>query len=523
MVWFDLLYPSEKKWEEEKKQGGRVSPRLAYDLQLDRLVKDNVLDRDEYAQLSQELEYLPIDRKVVLFRQAVLGDLMRNPHFLDKCGAFCAKLKNNVPVKRNIWDPPVPVYKNLEEQVGVLEANYQSICTTDLGAATAFRTEALMRLAYFFESDEYKGRLREVIKLLKELLASGAVRYRPEYAYGQVMESMVIQDVYRENFYVMREKGLLKKPIIDKDYLIPADNIILENNMEEIYSKTIVKLCDFVSKLNSTIVNTFRRIQRELPYYRAGIRLHEMYRRLGCQVCLPQVEEGYGASMEFCELYPVHLLAGKSLNEIQTNSYSNKEGRTAIVTGYNSGGKTTFLQAVGIAQIMMQFGFFVPAASYQASIVPFIGSLFSRSEDIDTIYGKLEQELMEVKNVAGRIEAGSLLLINEIFGTTSEKEGTEIAAEVLCAFSRTHSHMIFVTHLKYLADMVQEQKLALAEGEHAVNYVTEQFKEADGRLKKTYRIRKGCPEPGIFEKELFDKYYGKALWKKTDEECEVFE
>ena len=38
------------------------------------------------------------------------------------------------------------------------------------------------------------------------------------------------------------------------------DNIILFNNMDEIYSKTIVRLCDFASKLNSTIVNAFKAI-----------------------------------------------------------------------------------------------------------------------------------------------------------------------------------------------------------------------------------------------------------------------
>jgi len=516
MIWFDLLYPSEEKWEQGK-AGGKVGAQLAYDLQLERLVDDKVLDREEYAGVCGELEYLPVDREVILFRQAVLKDLIRNPHFLDKCDAFCKRLKNNVPVRRNIWLPAVPVYKNLEEYIGILETNYQVICTSNLRAETEFHADALVQLAHFLENDEYKEKLREIIGLLKEVLASGAIRYRPEYTFGQVMESVSIQGLYQENTYVTKEKGLLKKKVVDKDYLIPAENIILYNNMDEIYAKTIVKLCDFASRLNAEIVSAFKRIQREIPYYRAGVRLYEMYRSLDIPVCLPQVEEGCGAGMEFGGLYPVQLLAKKPVNEIQSNSYSNKEGRIAIVTGHNSGGKTTFLQAVGIAQLMMQLGFYVPAAFYRAEAAPFIGSLFAGNEDADTIYGKLEQELTAIKRMAGRIKEGSLLLMNEILGTTSEKEGADIAGEVLQAFSHTHSHMIFVTHLKCLADWVEEKNqdgvsgLALAEGEHAVNYVTEQVTDMDGKAGKTYHILKGRPEEGIFERELLDKYYGTVL------------
>ena len=510
MIWFDLLYPSEEKWERGK-AGGRVGERLTHDLQLKRLAEGNVLSGEEFTRLCQELEHLPADREVILFRQAVLQDFIRNPHFLDRCSEFCARLKSNVPVKRTIWDPPVPVCKNLEEYIGILEANYHAICTANLGAETEFRSGAMTCLSYFLENNEYKDRLREMIGILKEILEAGAIRYRPEYTFGQVMESVMIQGVSQGNQYVTKEKGLLKKPVVDKDYLIPAENIVLFNNMDEIYSKTIVRLCDFASRLNGAIVNAFRRIQQEIPYYRAGIRLYEMYRRLGIEACLPQIEEGCGARMEFRELYPIHLLAEKPAGEIQSNSYSNEEGRIAVITGNNSGGKTTFLQSVGMAQIMLQFGFYVPAASYKAAAAPFIGSLFSGNEDADTIYGKLKQELTAVKTVAGSMREGSLLLMNEILSTTSEKEGADIAAEILHAFSQTHSHMIFVTHLKCLADMVEEKRLPLAEGERAVNYVTERSEEGDGKMRKTYRILKGRPEEGIFERELFDKYFGNFL------------
>ena len=104
MIWFDLLYPSEEKWEQGK-AGGKVSSSLVHDLQLERMVEEHVLDREEFAGLCQELEHLPVDREVILFRQEVLQDLIHNPHFLDKCSDFCKRLKNNAPTKRDIYNP----------------------------------------------------------------------------------------------------------------------------------------------------------------------------------------------------------------------------------------------------------------------------------------------------------------------------------------------------------------------------------------------------------------------------------
>jgi hypothetical protein len=93
------------------------------------------------------------------------------------------------------------------------------------------------------------------------------------------------------------------------------------------------------------------------------------------------------------------------------------------------------------------------------------------SEDIYTVHGKLEQELVGIKKISQQIEHHSLILINELLASTSEEDGTQIAAEVLHAFANTRSNIIFVTHLYELAILAESGKLLLPEGEKAVNYV----------------------------------------------------
>ena len=51
-----------------------------------------------------------------------------------------------------------------------------------------------------------------------------------------------------------------------------------------------------------------------------------------------------------------------------------------IVTGANQGGKTTFLRSLGLAQLMMQSGMFVPAARIQPNIVDGVFTHFKREK-----------------------------------------------------------------------------------------------------------------------------------------------
>lgn len=498
MFYFDLLYPSAQK-RKQGREGVKVGRNLVQDLQLEELVLSGAINREEYDVLCGEIVHLPSDREVIAFRQEILKDLADDPCFIKHCTDFCGRLKDNVPRKRvSIWESSEPLHKALQEHISVLRHNYLTICSADLKAA--FRSETLVRLVEFLGEGTYKARLEEVIRLLEEVIDAGAVGYRVEYTYGQAMNRVEIQSLFPENRYVMKEKGILKRKVVDEDYLISAEgNLILRNNMNEIYGKTVVKLCDLASRMNGAIVGAFKRMRQELSYYQTGIKLLDLYRRLGIPSCMPRIEERRGGILEYEQLYPLRLLSrcgadpepGHSCG-IQGNDYRSDKGRIGIVTGRNSGGKTTFLQAIGTAQILAQLGFFVPAGFCRASAAPYVGSLFANVEDIHTVHGKLEQELVDIRELAGHLKEGSLILMNEILASTSEEEGTEIMAEVLRAFSHTHSNVLFVTHLGDLANLVQEGSLALAEGEKAINYVTEPCREDEG-LPRTYRI-----EPGSF-------------------------
>ncbi|WP_240977948.1 hypothetical protein [Planctomonas sp. JC2975] len=97
-----------------------------------------------------------------------------------------------------------------------------------------------------------------------------------------------------------------------------------------------------------------------------------------------------------------------------------------MVTGANRGGKSTFLRSVGLAQLMMQAGMFVPARSLSATIVSGVFTHFKREEDTALASGKFDEELARMRDIVGQIQPRALILFNESFAATNEREGAEV-------------------------------------------------------------------------------------------------
>ena len=68
--------------------------------------------------------------------------------------------------------------------------------------------------------------------------------------------------------------------------------------------------------------------------------------------------------------------------------------------------------------------------------------------------GKLDEELARMSEIADTITPSGLLLCNESFGSTNEREGSEIARQVVRAMVEAKVKVFFVTHLFDLADSI---------------------------------------------------------------------
>ena len=172
-----------------------------------------------------------------------------------------------------------------------------------------------------------------------------------------------------------------------------------------------------------------------------------------------------------------------------------------IITGANQGGKSTFLRSIGVSQMMMQCGMFVPAESFHANIGSQLITHYRRKEDATMKSGKLDEELSRMNKIVDHLTDNSILLLNESFAATNEREGSEIARQILSALLKKRIKVFFVTHLFEFAHDLYEKNLP------DVTFLRAERKTGG---KRTFRLAKGEPLQTSFGEDLYDNVFIKS-------------
>ncbi len=123
-------------------------------------------------------------------------------------------------------------------------------------------------------------------------------------------------------------------------------------------------------------------------------------------------------------------LALVGVADVVGNDLEARDARLVLVTGANRGGKSTFLRALGQAQVMGQAGMLVAARHAALPRARHVVSHFRRGEDEGLHSGKLTEELARMSGLVDHLAPGDMVLANESFASTDEREGAEIARQV---------------------------------------------------------------------------------------------
>jgi DNA mismatch repair protein MutS2 len=133
---------------------------------------------------------------------------------------------------------------------------------------------------------------------------------------------------------------------------------------------------------------------------------------------------------------PVSYSAGPTV-------FSESAERTAILSGVNSGGKTTLIELLAQVAILAQMGFPVPATSCRLSV---FGSLYYFGKSRGTLgAGAFETTIRKFSVLAG--QGRRLVLADELEAITEPGASAKIIASLLDELSRGGSVAIFVSHL----------------------------------------------------------------------------
>ena len=233
------------------------------------------------------------------------------------------------------------------------------------------------------------------------------------------------------------------------------------------------------------------------------LNLQEQLAKKGEPICFPRPVPAGERKHSFRGLYDVCLsLHGRQ--RVIGNDVNADDKDLIMITGANQGGKSTFLRSIGLAQLMMQAGMFVPAESFSANLCPSVFTHYKREEDASMKSGKFDEELTRMSEIADHLIPDSMLLFNESFAATNEREGSEIVRQIVSALIEKGFKVFLVSH-----------QYTFASGFHAKNLKNTLFlraqRQSDGT--RTFKLIEAEPLETSYGEDLYNQIFGELSGK----------
>jgi hypothetical protein len=263
--------------------------------------------------------------------------------------------------------------------------------------------------------------------------------------------------------------------------------------LSEIQSRGIGHVAAALGQSTDHILSFFQMLRLEMGFYIACLNLWERLTGKGEPVCFPEPVPTGAQVVSTQGIYDVCLSLSVE-GRVVGNMVAGENKRLIMITGANGGGKSTLLRSIGHAQLMMQCGMFVPAESFRANVCSGVFTHFKREEDEAMKSGKLDEELRRMSSIVEKLTPNSVVLLNESFASTNEREGSEIARQIVYALLESRIKVVYVTHLFDLANGLYAEKR-----EDALFLRAERL--ADGR--RTFRLMEGEPLPTSHGEDLY--------------------
>jgi DNA mismatch repair ATPase MutS len=144
---------------------------------------------------------------------------------------------------------------------------------------------------------------------------------------------------------------------------------------------------------------------------------------------------------------------------------------------------------------------FVGAQAFRGNVCTGVFTHYKREEDATMTGGKLDEELDRMSRIADEIRPGALLLCNESFAATNEREGSEIARQIVRAMLDRQIKVLFVTHMYDLAHSFYEEHL-----DDALFLRAE--RHADGG--RSFKLREAEPLATSYGEDSYRRVFGTA-------------
>ncbi len=268
--------------------------------------------------------------------------------------------------------------------------------------------------------------------------------------------------------------------------------------LSELTDRGLTLAANALAQATDHILSFLTMLRTELAFYVGCLNLRSKLVKLNEPTCMPTPLPWTPPSLDGHRLYDVCLrlrVDGSIVgNDVRADGKS-----LVMITGANSGGKSTFLRSIGLAQLMMQAGMFVAAETFRSSVCDGLFTHFIREEDATMVSGRLDEELSRMNTVAEELTSRCLVLFNESFAATNEREGSEIGRQIIRALAESGVRILFVTHLFDLAESIYLQR------DDSALFLRAERRD-DGQ--RTFRVVEGEPLRTSYGEDIYHRLGG---------------
>jgi hypothetical protein len=438
----------------------------------------------------------PITIDTILYRQNILRDCLKNPVVVRNiydiaCESLAKKNKHYYNVFTRY--PGSILHSSIE--IMQMFADYlKRLKGLTEEHADRFESEGFARFFTMITrelTDEYLDTVQDHLERMK---FRNGVLIGTELGRGNEGANYMLCKPRKKQRWIKRI--FTKKPIAYTFSIHPRDHGGMRV-LSELKDKGINLIANTLAQSADHINSFFSMLRGELAFYVGCLNLHEQLTRLGGPISFPIVPPFGERTHSFRGLYDL-CLALTMKRQLVGNDVSTDNKDLVIITGANQGGKSTFLRSIGLAQLMMQCGMFTPAECFCSHICDGLFTHYKREEDAAMNSGKLDEELSRMNDIIDQLTPHAMVLFNESFAATNEREGSEVAKHITRALLEKRIKIFFVTHLYEFPRGFYDKKMK------ATMFLRAE-RQNDG--KRTFNLIEGKPLKTSYGEDLYNSIF----------------